>query len=119
MSTKTLGNKGEDEAIKYLTKQGYQILERNYLIRGGEVDIIAIDGEFLVFIEVKARWTKEYGHPLEAITYFKIKALLKTAQFYVLKINWGDQPYRIDALSLDYSEDKDNPEIELHKNITQ
>lgn len=118
MSTKTTGNYGEELACEYLKKQGYRILERNYLIRGGEVDIVAKDKDTLVFVEVKTRYSHEYGDPLEAITYFKLKALIKTAQFYILKQHLGDIPYRIDAVAVDFADNKDNPRIELIKNIT-
>ena len=118
MSKTQSGNYGESLAVNFLKKQGYKILERNYRIRGGEIDIIARDGELLVFVEVKARWSHEYGLPVESITYYKIKALLKTAAFYCVKINWGDKPYRIDMVSIDFANSKDNPEVELIKNIT-
>jgi len=118
MSKTQSGNYGESLAVNFLKKRGYKILERNYRIRGGEIDIVAREGELLVFVEVKARWSHEYGLPKESITYYKIKALLKTAAFYCVKINWGDKPYRIDMVSIDFANSKDNPEIELIKNIT-
>ena len=52
MSTKVVGDNGEDVACEFLKKQGYKILSRNYRIRGGEIDIIAQDKEYLVFVEV-------------------------------------------------------------------
>lgn len=118
MSTLNFGNYGESLACEYLKKQGYEILERNYRIRGGEIDIVAMDGEYLVFVEVKTRWSHEYGLPSESMTPWKIKALLKTAAFYLVKIKWGDNPYRLDFVSVDFADDKDNPKIELVKNIT-
>lgn len=118
MSTRTLGSRAEDLACKYLTRLGYKILKRNFLIRGGEIDIIARDKEDLVFIEVKARWSHKFGEPIESITPWKIKALLKTAQFYIVKNSWGDRPYRIDVLGIDYTDSKEKPEIELIKNAT-
>ena len=118
MSTKQSGNYGEDLACKFLQKQGYKILERNYFIRGGEIDIVAKEGEYLVFVEVKTRYSHEYGLPSESITPWKIKALLKTAAFYCMKVNWGDKGYRIDLVSIDFAEEKNNPEIELLKDIT-
>lgn len=118
MSTRAFGNQGEDLACDYLRKIGYQIIQRNYLIRGGEVDIIAKDGEYLVFVEVKTRWSHEYGLPVESITSWKIKHLLKTARFYLLKINWGNGPYRLDFVSVDFAQDKNKPKIELIKDIT-
>lgn len=118
MSNRLTGSRGEDIACDFLKKNGYKILERNYLIRGGEIDIVAMDGQYLVFVEVKARWSHEYGLPSESMTPWKIKSLLKTAQFYLLKIKWGDGPYRLDFVSVDFANDPDNPEIELIENIT-
>lgn len=118
MSTWTTGLNAEELACNYLKSLGYRILERNFRIRGGEIDIVARDKEELVFVEVKARWSHEYGRPGESITPWKIKALLKTAKFYLLKAKWNNGPYRLDALTLDFAEDKDNPKIELIKNIT-
>ena len=125
MTNTQTGSYGEELAVKYLKSEGYKILERNYRIRGGEIDIVCMDGEYLVFVEVKARWSHEYGLPSESMTPWKIKALLKTAQFYLLKIKWGDRPYRLDFVSVDFADpdsigadDPQNPKIELIKNIT-
>lgn len=118
-NNKPSGNYGEDLACEYLNNQGYQILQRNYLIRGGEIDIVAKDGEYLVFVEVKARWSHEYGLPQESITSRKIKALLRTARFYCQKVDWGDRGYRLDLVALDFADDRQNPKIELIKNITE
>src|SRR3989344_5121605 len=78
MSNKDVGNSGEETACRYLQKQGYKILGRNYRIRGGEIDIVAKDKEALVFVEVKTRWSHEYGSPAESMTPWKIKFILKT-----------------------------------------
>lgn len=118
MTNLTTGNYGEDLACQYLKKQGYKILERNYRIRGGEIDIVAKKGDYLVFVEVKARYSHEYGLPSESITPWKIKSLKKTASFYVSKVDWGSKPYRLDFVSVDFADDTDNPKIELIKNIT-
>lgn len=118
MYNQNAGHKGEDVACDYLKRQGYKILERNYRIRGGEIDIVAKEGETLVFIEVKTRWSHEYGPPSESMTPWKIKYLLKTARFYVQKIGWGDKEYRLDFVGVDFVSSKDNPKIELIKNIT-
>ena len=118
MSSKITGNYGEDLACEYLKKQGYKILERNYRIRGGEIDIVCKDLEILVFVEVKTRFTHEFGPPAESMTFWKVKALLKTARFYIQKINWGEKEYRLDFVSIDFADDSENPMIELVKNIT-
>ena len=118
MTSKITGNYGEDLACDYVKKHGYKILERNYRIRGGEIDIVCKDQNTLVFVEVKTRYSHEFGSPIDAMTYWKIKALLKTAQFYILKIGWGDKEYRLDFISVDFADDPENPKIELIKNIT-
>lgn len=118
MSTWTIGLSAEEIAAKYLEKNGYEVLERNFRIRGGEIDIVAKEKDELVFVEVKARWSHKYGLPIEAVTPWKLKALQKTALFYILKIKWGDKPYRFDVVSVDFAEDKQNPKIELFKNVT-
>lgn len=117
MTNLDTGNYGEDLACKYLQDQGYKILERNFRIRGGEIDIVAKDRDYLVFVEVKARFNHKYGPPLESITPWKIKALIKTAMFYVVKNKCVNKPYRIDVVAIDLI-DKEDPKIELVKNIT-
>lgn len=118
MDNTKVGRNGEDLACQYLKKLGFKILQRNYRIRGGEIDIIAKDKEYLVFVEVKARYSHEFGLPAEAITPWKIKALLKTALFYTQKIKWGEKAYRIDLVSVDFINNPEKPEIELIRDIT-
>lgn len=118
MNNTKVGNQGEDLACKYLLKQGYKILERNFRIRGGEIDIVAKDKDIIVFIEVKARHSHEYGLPVEAITPWKIKALIKSAMFYLQNKGWLDKGFRIDFVGIDFANSKEDPEIELIKNIT-
>ena len=80
MSTfkKEQGKYGEDLACKYLAGAGYEILERNFLVRGGEIDIVALDGETTVIIEVKLRDGNEYGSAIESISASKLKYLIRT-----------------------------------------
>ena len=119
MGNKQTGKYGETLACEFLKKQGYKILERNFRIRGGEIDIVAKDRDYLVFVEVKARYSHEYGLPVESITPWKVRALLKSAAFYIQKIKWGDKPYRVDMVSVDFVDrQRDDPNLELYKNIT-
>lgn len=111
------GRKGEDLAAAFLTKQGYKIIERNFKKPQGDIDIVAIDGDTLVFIEVKTRYSKSYGLAVEAVTPWKIRALIKNAQLY--KMLHPDYPdaLRIDVVSVDYTKEP-KPVIEVIKNIT-
>lgn len=118
MDNSNIGRYGEDLACQFLKRQGYKILQRNYRIRGGEIDIVAREGDCLVFVEVKTRSSHDFGPPAESMTAWKIKALLKTAMFYVLKINWGNREYRLDFVSIDFADNEDSPKIELIKNVT-
>ena len=72
---KTKGDKGEDYACQYLLQKGYRILKRNFRCRFGEIDIMARDGESLVFIEVKTKTSDEYGYPEEMVDDAKIKKI--------------------------------------------
>lgn len=117
---KQTGNYGETLACEYLKKRGYKILERNFRIRGGEIDIIAKDKEDLVFVEVKARYTHEFGLPAEAVTSWKIRFLIRASQFYLLKNKLMDKPFRIDVVAVDLTQDqkRESYTIEHIKNIT-
>ena len=73
---KCIGNFGEDEAIRYLIKNKYKIIERNYSCKLGEIDIIAKDKDVLVFIEVKTRTNDKYGSPSLAVNYYKKRKII-------------------------------------------
>ena len=118
------GNRGEQFAVEYLVSNGFQIIERNFRIRGGEIDIIALetdlatDEKTLVFLEVKTRSSNEFGSPLEAIGYYKMRSLIKATQFYKMKHPKLPDLMRIDAVSVLLNEDGQLMDIELVKNIT-
>ncbi len=78
-----VGKRGEGLAAAYLTQRGYRILEMNYRCALGEVDIVALDGDTLVFIEVKSRTNLYYGHPQEGVTRAKRKKLGRLAACYL------------------------------------
>lgn len=118
MFRKLIGDHGENLVCEYLKRQRYKILDRNFRIRGGEIDIVAKEGSTLVFVEVKTRYTRDFGPPAESMTAWKIKYLLKTARFYVQKVGWGNREYRLDFVGVDFAENSREPKIELRKNIT-
>ena len=112
------GELGEKIAAEYLKRHGYKIIEKNFRIRGGEIDIIALDSDTLVFIEVKTRRSNEFGTPLEAITPWKLRTLIKSAQFYKTKHPQLPDLMRIDAVGIVLGSDGNPAFIELVKNIT-
>ena len=101
-----LGKRGEDEAVRYLESKGYQIIERNFECRQGEIDIIALDEAYIVFIEIKSRTSTEYGLPSEAVTERKIKHMLKTIQYYLYKRKLENEKIRIDVIEMYANADK-------------
>lgn len=111
------GKIGEDLAEKYLVGKDYYILARNYHSRFGEIDIIASDGNSLVFVEVKTRTQNQFGTPLEAITSHKLSKMIKTSQFYLTQRNMHNHPYRFDAIEVIMRNDE-KPIINHLVNIT-
>ena len=81
-----IGNRAEDFAVKILKKRGYKILERNFASRFGEIDIIAKEKEYIVFVEVKYRASSFYGGGAAAVDRRKQERIRKTAALYIRKI---------------------------------
>lgn len=95
------GARYEEMAIQYLKGIGYEILEKNFRCRLGEIDIIAKDQIYLVFIEVKFRATKKKGIPEEAITHRKQKIISKVADYYLMKTDKVmNIPIRFDVVTI-------------------
>lgn len=94
-----IGKNYEEVAVKYLKKSGYKIIEQNYRLKIGEIDIIAKDKNTLVFVEVKYRQTKEFGTPSEFVNKQKQNKIIKTAIFY-LKQNKITSDFRFDVVSI-------------------
>jgi len=110
--------RGEDLATEFLKKKGYKIIERNFRKGYGEIDIIAIKDKILVFIEVKTKTSLSHGTPLEEITYFKLKSLTKTAQYYKLLNPKLPESLRIDAISVMLDNSGNPSSIEHIENIS-
>jgi putative endonuclease len=98
---RSLGIKGEDLAVKFLKKKGYRILSRNYKTPLGEIDIVAEDGETLVFVDVKTRTDDAFGLPFEAVNHRKREKLRKVALYYLKNVRRKDVASRFDVLSIE------------------
>jgi putative endonuclease len=97
---KAIGTEGEDLAVRFLKKEkGYKIITRNYKTLIGEIDIIAKDGDTIVFIEVKTRTDDAFGYPFEAVNKRKKQKLKNLALLY-LKNQGKESPVRFDVLSI-------------------
>lgn len=94
------GNKGEQLAVKELKKHGYKILDRNYVARRGEIDIVAFKKPYYVFVEVKSRNGNDFGRPIEAVTEDKIRHLVYAGKEYLFKKGLMGQPVRFDVVEI-------------------
>lgn len=102
----SIGASGEETAVKILKKEGYKILERNYRTKMGEIDIIALDGEYTCFVEVKFRKNDNFGDPGDFIDERKRQKIIKTAQYYAVKKGIYDSPMRFDAVLINAEKGK-------------
>ena len=98
---KSKGKIGEDLACKFLKKNTYAIVEKNYRSRYGEVDIIASESDTLCFIEVKARSSTNYGLPEEFVDKKKQQKIIKSTLSYLEKKNESEKNVRFDIVSVD------------------
>lgn len=110
-----LGRTGERLAAEELTRRGYRIVERNYRCIYGEIDLVAEDGEDLVFVEVKTRRGSAYGLPEEAINGRKRQKLVQVATCYLDVHACADRPWRIDAVAVQMSQQGRLQEIRVYQ----
>ncbi len=110
-----LGNDGEDLASTFLLSKGYKIITRNYRTKNGEIDIIAVNNEVLVFIEVKTRKSKFLESPFAAVTKRKQQQISRVAQEYLSKNKLFDKDARFDVISISI-DNAHPPEIEHLEN---
>ena len=100
MNNRYSGIEGERLAVEYLKKSGYKILERNFATKTGEIDIIAQDKNYLVFVEVKARDNTKFGQPIESITIQKARRIIRTAEWYLLYKKKQNSLCRFDVIEV-------------------
>ena len=95
-----LGDWGEELAVRFLWENGYKIIATNYRCAYGEVDIVAMDGEELVFVEVRTRRPGNFGTPEESVSPHKLRRLMATCQDYLQKSGQEDIQWRVDLISV-------------------
>lgn len=103
-NNREIGCRYEKAAAFYLEQSGYEILEYNYRCKIGEIDLIAKDGEYLVFCEVKYRRSEDKKNPLEAVNKKKQKTIVRCAQWYLTEHNLWDVPCRFDVIGISRKE---------------
>lgn len=99
MNIGLFGLEGEEKAARYLKKQGYKIIEKNFQTRFGEIDIIAEDKKYIVFVEVKARGEKSIAEPKEFVDLRKQRKIITTAEIYLAENPTEKQP-RFDVVEV-------------------
>jgi len=109
------GIKGEEVAEKYLVQHGYEIIEKNFHSQQGEIDIIARDSEFLVFVEVKNYSFRSYGSPLGAVRKSKKQSIIHAARTYLYKNNIKNTFCRFDVLTI-YRKPDGSRAVDLYRN---
>ena len=97
---KIIGGYGETWVASYLRRLGYKILSMNYNCRFGEIDIVALDKECLVFVEVKTRTSKKYGAPENAVNYWKQRHLQLSARYYIEHFRMKEYFARFDVVEV-------------------
>ena len=95
-----LARLGEAAAAEELERRGYRVLARNYRCREGEADLVADDGEDLVFVEVKTRASREFGDPWEFVDWPQQQSLRRTAEEFIVRYDLGEFAYRFDIVSV-------------------
>lgn len=108
MTAKEIGNFGESVAAEFLEKKNIRVIKRNYHCRAGEIDIIAKDGDCIVFCEVKTRVGSEFGTPAEFVDFRKQEKIMKTALYYTMR---DDIEMRFDVIEVFYTQKGDVPVV--------
>ncbi|MGD9906405.1 MAG: YraN family protein [Vicinamibacterales bacterium] len=104
LARQALGRDGEDTACRVLEARGYRLLARRYRTRLGEIDVVARDGPYVVFVEVKARRDRRFGDPAAAVTVQKQRRLALMAADYLARHRLGRAPARFDVVAIVFGE---------------
>ena len=108
----TLGQRGERAAVRYLKRQGYKIVAQGERDRLGELDLVAVDGRTVVFVEVKTRRAHRKGHPAEMVDQRKQAQLTRLALAYLKRHGLLENPARFDVVAVTWPNESQPPEIE-------
>lgn len=113
---RSLGERGEREAARFLKRRGYKIVGRGQRDRLGEVDLIAVDKRTIVFVEVKTRRSADKGHPAEAVHDEKQRRLTRLALSYLKRHHLLEYSSRFDVVAVTWPDDNQKPAIEHFQN---
>jgi putative endonuclease len=113
---RTLGRRGEMAAARHLKKLGYKIVSRGNRLQPGELDLVAVEGRTVVFVEVKTRQSEQAGHPSEAVDPAKQRRLTRLAVTFLKRHGLMEYPARFDVIAVTWPEGSRTPAIEHIKN---
>jgi putative endonuclease len=111
-----LGQRGEDAAACFLRRRGYRIVDRSSRWRHGELDLVAVDRQTIVFVEVKTRTTADFGDPSLAVDAEKQRRLTRLAVSWLKRHRLLEQPARFDVVAITWPEGQRRPRIEHYPN---
>jgi putative endonuclease len=97
-----LGRRGEDVAEQFLRAQRFEIVARNFRCRAGEIDLVALDGRALVFVEVRSRRGERRGTGLESVTARKQAQVVRVARHFLAGRGWAERDARFDVIGIDF-----------------
>ena len=100
MITRDIGRLGETKAVRHLKRLGYRILERNLDLVTGEIDIVAMDGDVVVFVEVKTRGSIEYGNPSDFVSATQRRRYIRSAEAYMSRPRMDGRSARFDVIEV-------------------
>ena len=110
-----VGRRGEDEAAKYLRSLGYRIVGRRERVLRGDIDIVALDGRTVVFVEVRSRTSTTHGHPAETVGYGKQRRMAELATAYIRRHRLEDCSVRLDVVAVTFA-GAGRPVVEHYQN---
>jgi putative endonuclease len=113
---KTLGQRGEKAAARYLRRRGYKVLARGDRFGPGELDLVMLDRKTIVFVEVKTRVSSDAGHPAEAVDANKQRRLTRLAVTFLKRYRLLERPARFDVVAVTWPDGKRQPTIEHFPN---
>ena len=111
-----VGRRGEDEAAKYLRSLGYRIVGRRERVLRGDIDIVALDGRTVVFVEVRSRTSTTHGHPAETVGPVKQRRIAELATAYIRRHRLEDCSVRLDVVAVTFPLGRGRPAVEHYQN---
>lgn len=117
MFNKQTGGRGERQAEKLLRRKGFRVLERNWGNKWGELDLVCLDGETVVFVEVKAKTGEAYGAPWQMVNRNKLERVRRTGERFLIERGWGDKLCRIDVVGVVFDRSGRGAKIDHWENV--